>query len=223
MSLLEAAWKEIVEYRAQTATWDLTKTVNPAIIQSLTDDIHRRAPSKQNRVQYKMHVFDWSDTEFRNHFYEFAVDRDNPDPRYNSQTLANYLFVFVGRNPGKFDKDFSGLDVAQNGEISHLEIGLAAHMLVHGAYARGLQSGFCKCFDYDYERKDKIIEKLQITEREFYKIHLAVGVGHQGSTSLETYNLHTKQMVNGYKDQGKKWYLEPKPDASEYIIYHTNE
>lgn len=212
-------WKELIETRAQTTSWDLSKTVDVETIKELSQEIHRRAPSKQNLVQYSMHWFDWSNPTLRNDFYEFAVDRNNPNHRYNSQLLANWIVVFTGRTPRDFPDDFSVMRNKLNIHVSHLEIGLSAHMLVHGAAVRNLACGFCRCFDYDYKNVPDIMSALDIDS--IGNIFLIMGVGHESDNKKETLNLFNNQMVDAASDHGQKWLTEPKPEMSEYIFYHV--
>lgn len=213
-------WENLIEYRAQTSSWDLSQDIDKAIIDKVMFEIHRRCPSKQNRVPYEIHILDWKNTELRNNFYEFAVDRDNPNPRYNSQTLANYLFVFVGRIGRNSDVDFSPLNGKLDERISHLEIGIVSHMLVHSFKARGIDSGFCRCFDYNGPFSEKVKNGLKI--RDINNIYLSLGVGIANTKDrYHTLNLHTNQLVDAWNDNGEKWYTEPKPDPTDYIKYHT--
>lgn len=213
-------WKQLIEARAQTASWDLDYDVPLETIQDMCTDIHRRAPSKQNRVRYSMHWFDWSNTTLRNNFYEFAVDRDNPNPQWNSQLLANWLVVFVGRKPSEFDLDFSATRGKYDEALSNIEVGLTSHFLIHGAAARGLDCGFCKCFDHDYANVDSIKSALKIDNTD--RILLTIGVGKERSDDITTtLNKHTGEMVNSISDKGHKWYREPKPAPEEYIFYNV--
>lgn len=213
-------WKQLIETRAQTASWDLDYDIPLETIQEISQEIHRRAPSKQNRVRYSMHWFNWSNTALRNNFYEFAVDRDNPNPQWNSQLLANWLVVFVGRTPGEFDLDFSNKRGRYDEALSNIEVGLAAHMLIHGATARGLDCGFCKCFDLDYKHHGAINQALNIEKST--RILLTLGVGKERADDITTtLNLHTGEMVNSINEKGHKWYREPKPLLEEYIFYNV--
>ena len=212
-------WNNLIEYRAQTSSWDLSQSIDKTMIDEVMSEIHRRCPSKQNRVPYEIHILDWNNTELRNNFYEFAVDRDNPNPRYNSQTLAHYLFVFVGRIGRNSNVDFSPLNGKLDERISHLEIGLVSHMLVHGLKARGISSGFCRCFDYNGPFSEAVKNGLQISS--VHNIYLSLGVGIENLNDRhQTLNLHTSQLVDAWNDNGEKWYTEPKPEPNEYIKYH---
>jgi len=218
---LQEFWTEIQDARMQTSNWDLTQTVTQETMQSVVDEIHKRAPCKQNRVHYGMHILDWSDTNLRNEIYEMAVDRDAPYPKYNSQTLANWLIVFTGRIPAPYRFDFSNVpDNVLDLGLTSIEIGLASHMLIYSAAAKGLQCGFCRCLDFGYEGwQTTILSSLGISVPE--EVQLIVGVGVASDNVNQTYNPHTDTWVDAYKDQGQKWSVEPKPAQSEYITWHN--
>jgi hypothetical protein len=217
----EAAWATLTDARYQTSNWDLTQTVSQQTIQEIADEVHRRSPCKQNRVHYGMKFVDWNDTELRNAIYDICVDRDAPTHKYNAQTLGNWICVFTGRVPAPFQLDFTNVpdDILDLG-LSNIEIGLAAHALIYGARIRGLQTGFCRCIDWDYTAGwDIVTDRLGLTSK--YEVSVIVGIGHVSDNLTQTYNPHTQQWVNSYKDQGEKWQLEPKPAQSEYIEYFT--
>jgi hypothetical protein len=217
-------WKELIETRAQTTSWDLDYNIDISVIKSLNDEVHRRAPSKNNGVRYKMHWFNWNNTEIRNDFYEFSVDRDHQFAEkyhYNSQVLANWIVVFTSNLSSFADPD-NGLrdDKHRSDLIGHLEIGLASYFLIHGAKARGLDSGFCRCFDYDYKKDNNRISKaLDIESKD--DIFLILGIGKEKETICTTLNLHTGIHVDSFSDKGMKWNREPKPSVEEYIFYHV--
>ena len=204
----------------QTSNWDLTQPVTRENMQNIVDEIHRRSPSKQNQVTYSMHILDWSNTHLRNELYEMAVDRDNPVPQYNAQTLANWLVVFTGRVPVPLEYDFSDRDKdTLDLGLSSIEIGLASHMLIYSAAARGLQCGFCRCLDYEYSGfQTTILPQLGLDYPE--EIQLLVGVGYPSDDVYNTWNPHTEQWVGAYKSQGIKWSVEPKPPQSEYVHWY---
>lgn len=215
-------WIDLTEVRMQTSNWDLDRTITQQNMQDIVDEIHRRAPTKQNRVHYGMHVLDWSNTNLRNEIYQFAVDRDNPiEHQYNSQTLANWLVVFTGRVPQPVHYDYSDREQdTLNLALSSVEIGLACHMLIYSAAARGMQCGFCRCLDYDYAGlQSTIMPALGLTYPD--EIQLLVGVGFASNNIYKTWNPHTQAYVSAYKEQGNKWNLEPKPAQSEYIHWYV--
>ena len=217
-------WKELIDTRIQTTSWDLDYLVNIDVIKEIVDEVHRRAPSKQNGVRYKMHLFDWSNTEIRNNLYEFAVDRNQPTPEYynyNSQVLANWLVVFTSKLSSFADPNTNLADDKLRSDlVGHLEIGLASYFLIHGATVRGLDSGFCRCYDFDYQNRDHICKALDIEETE--DVCLMIGIGKAKTENIDTtLNLHTGLEVNSQSDKGFKWQIEPKPEPDNYIFYHV--
>ena len=77
-------WNQLIESRVQTTTWDLEKEVSKETVESIMDEVHKRSASKQNLVRYEIQIFDWSDTEFRNHFNELCIScllYTSPSPR----------------------------------------------------------------------------------------------------------------------------------------------
>lgn len=217
------AWQELTDLRMQTSNWNLDASVTQETMQEIVDEIHRRTPCKQNQVHFGMHILDWSDTALRNEFYEMAVDRHNPETKhYNSQTLANWLVVFTGRIPSPLTYDYSerNQDLLYL-SLSAMEIGLASHMLIYSAAARGLQCGFCRCLYYRYIGwNTTILPALGLDYPD--QVQLVVGVGVASTNVDETYNLHTQQMVPAEsKEQGNKWAVEPKPPQDEYVNWHV--
>ena len=93
-------------------------------------------------------------------------------------------------------------------------------MLVHSLKARGISSGFCRCFDYNGPFSEAVKNGLQISS--VHNIYLSLGVGIENLNDRhQTLNLHTSQLVDAWNDNGEKWYTEPKPEPNEYIKYHT--
>jgi hypothetical protein len=213
MTNLVDSWKQLIEQRKQTHAWDMDRAVSKEDITELLAELHRRAPVKQNRCHYNISVVDMSDTDFRNKYYEFAVDRDNPDPQFNPQVLAPYMLVFSWRDPGSFAADFSAPSSFQKW-LSHLEIGIASFFITHAAAARELDAGYCKCYDTESQFAPEIVEKLGLDS--IHDIYLTVGIGY-GTDARETLNPHTNKMVPAPFDE--KWKTEPKPDMSDYIKF----
>ena len=92
-------WEKLIDARVQTTTWDMDKEVSKDVIEEIMSEVHKRSASKQNLVRYNIHIFDWSDTEFRNHFNEFCIREPYKIPvEYNTQVLAPYLIIFTRRN-----------------------------------------------------------------------------------------------------------------------------
>lgn len=215
MTELLDSWKQLIDIRKQTHAWDMEREVSRELIDDIFADLHRRCPVKQNRCHYQISVLDYSDPEFRNLYYDFCVDRDNPDPRYNPQVLAPYLLVFSFRDPGEFDADFSGQGFNEYAkQLSCIETGLAGDFIVHAAAARGLNAGFCRCYDTNHSDIEKIADKLGINS--VHDIIVSIGIGYAADAE-ETLNPHTGKMVDAPWDA--KWQVEPKPSIEDYIKY----
>jgi hypothetical protein len=217
-------WKELIETRTQTTTWNLDYNLDIETIKELSEEIHRRSPSKQNRVRYEMHWLDWSNPELRNEIYEFCVSRNEEKLHYNPQVLANWIVVFTAKKY-YYPEEETGHDKF----TANLEVGLASHMLIHGAKVRGLETGFCKCFDYNYQNVDVIKKAFDLQDID--NLYLIVGVGKENKTYIDdtplndreetTLNLYTGERVSSYKGNGYKWQTEPKPDPADYIFYYN--
>lgn len=211
---LKNAWSYMIEHRAQTRTWNMSKTVTRETMQEIVNELHRRSPSKQNRVHYQMHVLDWTDTELRNKIFKIARDpADNPKSNYpcNSQTLAHWLCIFSKRNSA----DYKNYKLDNDRYIDAIEIGIASATLVYSAFARGLDSGFCRCFE-EPEHPDwkEITSKLGIDDPG--QIRLMVGIGIKSKDRSNTKNLHTD--TNIYVGPNiPEWQFRPKPKQETYV------
>ena len=220
-------WEKLIDARVQTTTWDMDKEVSKDVIEEIMSEIHKRSASKQNLVRYNIHIFDWSDTEFRNHFNEFCIREPYKTPvEYNTQVLAPYLIIFTRRNvywnregdPSKLghpDTDFE-TQVYNTHFTSSMETGIASANIILSAKAKGLDTGYCQCFNWNYEHVNSIKEKLEVDN--IKDIYLSLGLGY-GSSLKRTLNLHKNQWVNTFANVGKMWDIERKPDKDEYIKF----
>ena len=221
------AWEKLIDARVQTTTWDMDKEVSKDVIEEIMSEIHKRSASKQNLVRYNIHIFDWSDTEFRNHFNEFCIREPYKTPvEYNTQVLAPYLIIFTRRNVywnregdpstlGHPNTDFE-TQVYNTHFTSSMETGIASANIILSAKAKGLDTGYCQCFNWNYEHVNSIKEKLEVDN--IKDIYLSLGLGY-GSSLKRTLNLHKNQWVNTFANVGKMWDIERKPDKDEYIKF----
>ena len=196
-------WETLINERVQTTTWDMSKEVSKDVVEEIMSEVHKRSSSKQNLVRYNIHIFDWSDTEFRNHFNEFCIREPYKTPvEYNTQVLAPYLIIFTRRNVywnregdpstlGHPETDFE-TQVYNTHFTSSMETGIASANIILSAKAKGLDTGYCQCFGGNYEHVDAITEKLEVDN--IKDIYLSLGLGY-GSTLKRTMNLHTNQWV----------------------------
>lgn len=220
-------WEKLIDARVQTTTWDMDKEVSKDVVEEIMSEVHKRSASKQNLVRYNIHIFDWSDTEFRNHFNEFCIREPYKTPvEYNTQVLAPYLIIFTRRNvywnregdPSKLghpDTDFE-TQVYNTHFTSSMETGIASANIILSAKAKGLDTGYCQCFNWNYEHVNSIKEKLEVDN--IKDIYLSLGLGY-GSSLKRTLNLHKNQWVNTFANVGKMWDIERKPDKDEYIKF----
>jgi nitroreductase len=184
-----------VTQRAQR-NWDLSKTIP---INDLETLIHAatRSPSKQNETHYSLHVYTDQNVirEIYNHtklFSLWAVNQDGlfkeengkfyqDEDRsvYNSQMLANTLFVFAeDHGPargGNSQIAQNTTDVTTESYQNYIEqinfsIGIATGELILSAALLGYKTGLCSAFP-----KDKVQEIIGSE----YLPKLLVGVGYE--------------------------------------------
>jgi len=218
-------WASLIDDRVQTTTWDMDQVVDKSVVEEIMDEVHRRSASKQNVVRYEINIFDWSDTEFINHFNNFCQrDPRTPNAQYNTQVLAPYLLVFTRRKDAPWNREGDPshtidlqTQVYNRHMITAMEIGIASTNIMLSAKTKGLDSGFCNCMDWEYEHLDKIKEKLNIDDMK--DLYVAVGLGVGSTSTRKTYNPHTKEMNMSYTDVGNMWKNEPKPEKQKYIKF----
>ena len=220
-------WNQLIESRVQTTTWDLEKEVSKETVESIMDEVHKRSASKQNLVRYEIQIFDWSDTEFRNHFNELCIREPYKTPvEYNTQVLAPWLIIFKRRKnihwnrAGDLTSDYPDIDYSTelfNRFVpSSLETGIASANIILSAKAKGLDTGYCACFNWEYEHANVIKEKLEIDDPK--DVYVSLGLGY-GSSLKRTLNLHTNQWHNTFAHVGNMWEREPKPNKDDYIKF----
>ena len=97
-----------------------------------------------------------------------------------------------------------------------METGIASANIILSAKAKGLDTGYCQCFDWNYKNINAIIEKLEVED--IKDIYLSLGLGY-GSSLKRTLNLHTNQWFNTFAHVGKMWEIESKPEKDNYIKF----
>lgn len=220
-------WIDLIESRVQTTTWDLEKEITKETVETIMDEVHKRSASKQNLVRYEIQIFDWSDTDFRNHFNELCIREPYKTPvEYNTQVLAPWLIILKRREgihwnrAGDLTSDYPDIDYSTqlyNRFVpSAMETGIASANIILSAKAKGLDTGYCQCFNWNYEHSNVIKEKLGITDPN--DVYVSIGLGH-GSSLKRTLNLHTNQWHNTFAHVGSMWEKEPKPNKEDYIKF----
>ena len=219
-------WNQLIESRVQTTTWYLEKEVSKDTVESIMDEVHKRSASKQNLVRYEIQIFDWSDTEFRNHFNELCIREPYKTPvEYNTQVLAPWLIILkrrdgihwnrAGDQPGYPDLDYS-TQLYNRFVPSAMETGIASANIILSAKAKGIDTGYCQCFNWEYEHANVILDKLGVDDAK--DVYVSLGLGH-GSSLKRTLNLHTNQWYNTFAHVGNMWEREPKPNKEDYIKF----
>jgi len=217
-------WSQLIDDRKQTSSWNMDKEVTVDTINEIMAEVHRRSPSKQNVVQYDINVIGWDDKEFRNHFKQFTLKEPlQEDSLYNTQILAPWLLIFTRRQDAPIDRYTPGTSCADlitqfwnEFSLVGCEVGMAGMNVALSASAKGLDTGFCKCFDWNYKHSDVILEKLGISDLK--DIHLSMGLGY-GSSDKRTLDLTTNEFVNSEVRAGNLWKIEPKVAMDTYVKF----
>lgn len=199
-------WNEMLENRSTTFAW-ADKEVTKETIQSMIDDLHKHAPSKQSTMPYTIKILDWSDPEARHAIFEnthrdsertVATDFGNP------QTLAPWLLAFTPRPPVE-DEEYTQYEGAHAQGFFHrmanLEIGIASSFMVWSAASRGLSTGYCGCMNEIEGSKRKIAAIL--------------------NPGVEDPTEPTVLLGIGYSDNEATTYLDPRTNKQK--IFPTNE
>jgi len=202
-------WADILENKKQTFVFD--KTIpEKSLIDKIVDEIHRKCPSKQNRVLYDLKILDWSDEELRLDLYR-ATERDPSRPGiYNPQVLAPYLFVWSERSKIEPSQNAFGQD--NNPEykdpkikrqVAYMEMGICSMFVVLSAQDKGLSSGFCKC-----------IHPAIIEEKYGFTPDLFMGSGYAPALPKRMYYCPVNQ-----RNITAPTASEIKPEVDSYISY----
>ena len=191
----------VLENRRQTFLFN-DDVPSKEMIDEILDAVHRYAPSKQNRIRYKIQAYRNDDPEKRMKIYEAGkseLEEVNPNARHNPQLLAPWLLFLSTRNVDNVDERQSR---SSDGEIG-MDMGLAASYIILKAIDMGLNYGYCAC----------------ITKQENFK-----GI-------IDDYTSPRLIIALGYRNDADGWTCpvfnewEPippqmmKPNKDEYIRY----
>jgi hypothetical protein len=192
-------WEHMLSNRSTTFAWS-DKEVPKEMIQSMLDDLHAHAPSKQAMMPYTISILDWSNPVARNTIFQ-NTHRNKEDHVLNdlgnSQTLAPWLLAFSPRLPVEDDNIESYEGQSKSDfflKMANLEIGIASSFMVWSAAARGLSTGYCACLNELPGSKDKIEQVLNpntpADDLPMPGVSVLIGVG--------------------YKDKEAKKWLDPR-------------
>lgn len=179
-------WIQLIQERRQYDGWDLEKECPEEIIMEILEEQNTFAPKKINESHFEMILvsgFDEDIMPLRKLIYDWSI-LDEPGVPYaiNPQTLAHHLLIFKLKENQSDEDD----------EVGRMQIGLAMSYIVLGATARGLQSGFCRCFDRDNKiLNDSIEYSLGIRHEKKIEVILGVGYGSSNNTMINPTNGET--------------------------------
>jgi hypothetical protein len=158
--------------------------------------LHDCSPSKQSEVRYSIDIIDNSNFDKKLQIYKACkadTHEEKPNGRYNPQVLAPWLISFsdrLGNNKSK----------PSNQDI-YLDIGIAVATICYTASALGLDTGLCRCINYE----DLVKDVLGYRPLQF------IGIGYKSNSDSYYCPVYEKQMPNIQKD------IKPKID--EYVQY----
>ena len=201
-------WINLLHERRQWDSWDLDKECPQELILEILEEQNTFSPKKLNVAYFEMHLisgFDNDVFEKRKLLadYNQLNKIDHNDVAKNNQTLAHHLIVFSLLD-----------DLSNNGEteIGLMQIGLAAAHIALGATARGLDSGFVRCFNAHNKELDNSMLK------KFGRVKLILGVGYG------TMNDYTNPITGENEIPSSRRVPEstrnPIPSLSSYLTIH---
>ena len=198
-------WNQILKNKKQCATWK-DETIDKTIIDSILVEVHEHCNSKQNRVPIQITALDWTHSQKRDFILRYTQDLDHPNKHQNTQVLAPWILVFSIR-------DVPSLSWETVKKIGNIEIGLAAQMTVLSAVNKGLDIGFCKCFQS--ERSKQWEDYLGIESPD-----LIIGLGHYENKTHQR-NHHTGKDILAWISTTPGEEHHQKPPMEEYIKYYV--
>ena len=211
-------FKDIIEARTNTYTWDYTKEVDVQIIKDVLYDNYMQAPTKNLKYPFTITCIKNDDPERRKEIMtichrndEMPAERD----RGNPQVLAPYLIGFCQRDVKKAEVQyqFYNRTPASVEKYDHLEFGIQAAYIMLGLQNRGLSTGISQNCSHNPERCAELFGADQ-------PIRLILGVGY-ATNELEYLDPRTgamKQVPYDRKDIDKI-YNRPKFDE----VYKVEE
>ena len=198
-------WNQILKNKKQCSTWK-DEVIDKSIIDSILTEVHEHCNSKQNRVPIQITVLDWTYPEKRDFILKYSQDLEHPSKHQNTQVLAPWIICFSIR-------DVPSLSWNMINRIGNIEVGLAAQMTVLSAVDKGLDIGFCKCFQAETGNKwEKYLG--------FLPPDLIIGLGHyENKTHQRNYYTREEIKANISTIPGAEHY--GKPSMEEYIKYYV--
>lgn len=189
-------FKDVIEGRTNTFTWDYTKKVDVQLIKDAMYDAYMQAPTKNLKYPFTIKCIKNDDIERRKEIMTICHRNDEmpAETDYgNPQVLAPYLLGFSQRDVTKAEVQYQFYNRTPENvnRYDHLEFGIQAAFLMLGLKNRGLDTGITQNCNHDSERCAELFK----VDR---PIRLIIGVGY-ASDALE--------------------YLDPRTDTIKSVPY----
>lgn len=202
-------FKEVIQSRTNTYTWDYTKKVDIQIIKDVLYDNYMQAPTKNLKYPFTITCIKNDDPDRRKEIMtichrndEMPIETDYGNP----QVLAPYLIGFSQRDVTKAEVQyqFYNRTPASVERYDHLEFGVQAAYIMLGLQNRGLDTGITQNCSHNPERCAELFGADQ-------PIRLILGVGY-ASNELEYLDPRTGSMKQVPYDRKNidKVYNRPK-------------
>ena len=184
-------FKDVIESRENTFTWDYTKEVDVQLIKDAMYDSFMQAPTKNLKYPFTIKCIKNDDLErrkeimticHRNDIHTIETDTGNP------QVLAPYLIGFSQRDVTIAEEQYQPNNRNSESVIryDHVEFGIQATYLMLGLQSRGLDTGITQNCCHNSERCAELFGVEQ-------PVRLILGVGY-ASNELEYLDPRTGNM-----------------------------
>lgn len=190
-------FKDVIESRENTFTWDYTKEVDVQLIKDAMYDAYMQAPTKNLKYPFTIKCIKNDDLErrkeimticHRNDIHTIETDTGNP------QVLAPYLIGFSQRDVTIAEEQYQPNNRDGKANYDYLEFGIQATFIMLALQNRGLDTGITQNCCHDSERCAELFGVNR-------PICLILGVGY-ATNDLE--------------------YLDPRTGAMKRVPYDRN-
>lgn len=205
-------WTTLLHKRRQYDGWDLEKECPTDVVLEILEEQNTFASKKNNQPNFEIILvsgFNNDNIELRELIYEWTIV-DEPGVPYgiNPQTLAHHILLFKLKDNQDSEDDAVGL----------IQIGIASSYIALGATARGLQTGYCRCFNSDDSTLDDAVnQKLGIFDKK--PIELLLGIGYENNHNMMI-NPTSNKPVFTHARTYPETTRNPLPKLNSYLTIH---
>lgn len=205
-------WITLLHKRRQYDGWDLEKECPTNVVLEILEEQNTFASKKNNQPNFEIILvsgFNNDNIELRELIYEWTIV-DEPGVPYgiNPQTLAHHILLFKLKDNQDSEDDAVGL----------IQIGIASSYIALGAAARGLQTGYCRCFNADDSTLDNAVnQKLGIVDKK--PIELLLGIGYENNHNMMI-NPTSNKPVLTHARKYPEITRNPLPKLNSYLTIH---